>query len=119
MAGYAAVTLLDPGTALDYLWRLNSSAHAQLATLGWSAGFGFAVLSGLLLAASVGWFKRRKWGWLLGTSIVAINAVGDLVNTLRGQIAQGAVGIAVAGLLLLYLTRSSVRDYFRQQTFGR
>jgi hypothetical protein len=114
MAAYAAVTLLKPGTALDRLWELNKTGHAQLALLGTSAGLGFVGLSALMCAVSVGWFRRRRWGWVLGTTIIAVNAAGDLVNLARGERLKGAVGAAIAGLLLIYMTMSSVRNYFRR-----
>ncbi len=113
MAAYAAVTLLKPGTALDRLWALNKAGHIQLATFGKSAGLGFVVLSALMCAAAVGWFRRRFWGWVLGTTIIAINAAGDLINGVLGEWLKGAVGVAIAGLLLIYMTRSIVRNYFR------
>jgi len=112
MAGYAAATLLNPGTILDGLWVLNKTGHAQLLSLGKGAGLGFAVLSALLCAAAVGWFRRRYWGWLLGTTIIAINALGDLINGVRGEPLKGAVGVVIAGLLLFYMARSEVRNYF-------
>ncbi len=112
MAAYAAVTLLKPGSVLDSLWVLNKTGHAQLASLGKGAGLGFVVLSASLCAASVGWFHRRYWGWLLGSTIVAINAAGDLVNLVIGEHLKGAVGAAIAGLLLIYMKRSEVRNYF-------
>jgi hypothetical protein len=114
MAAYASVTLLKPGTALDALWVLNRSGHTQLASLGKGAGLGFVVLSVLLCATSVGWFRRRYWGWSLGTTIVAINAAGDLINGVMGEWLKGAVGVAIAGLLLFYMTRVGVRNYFRR-----
>jgi hypothetical protein len=113
MAAFAAVTLLKPRTALDRLWVLNKTGHAQLASLGKAAGFGSMVLSALMCATTVGWFRRRHWGWLLGTTIIAINAAGDLINGARGERLKGAVGVAIAGLLFFYMTRSGVRDYFR------
>ncbi len=112
MAAYAAATLLKPGTALDGLWILNKAGHAQLIKLGKGAGLGFVALSALLCAASGGWFRRRYWGWLLGTTIIAINAAADLVNGVRGEWLKGAVGVAIAGLLLVYMTRDAVRNYF-------
>lgn len=114
MAAFAAVTLLKPATALDRLWVLNKTGHVQLASLGEAAGLGFVVLSALMCAAAVGWFRRRYWGWLLGTTIIAINAAGDLINGARGEWLKGAVGVAIAGLLLFYMTRSGVRNYFRR-----
>ncbi len=112
MAAYAAVTLLKPETVLDRLWVLNGTGHAQLASLGKGAGLGFVLLSALLCAASVGWFRRCYWGWVLGATIVAINAAGDLVNLAIGEHGKGAVGVAIAGLLLIYMIRPGVRDYF-------
>jgi hypothetical protein len=112
MAAYAAATLLKPGTALDALWVLNKAGHAELLVVGKGAGFGFVALSALLCAASVGWFRRRCWGWFLGTTIIAINAAGDLVNSIRGEWLKGAVGVTIAGLLLVYMTRGAVRNYF-------
>jgi hypothetical protein len=114
MAAYAGATLLKPGTVLDRLWTLNETGHVQLATLGTSAGFGFVVLSALMCAAAGGWFRRRYWGWVLGTTIIAINAAGDLINGLRGEWLKGAVGVTIAGMLLFYMTRSGVRNYFRR-----
>jgi hypothetical protein len=113
MAAYAAVTLLKPGTVLDRLWALNETGHAQLARLGKGAGLGFVVLSALMFATAIGWFRRRYWGWLLGTAIVAINAAGDLINGVMGEWLKGAVGVAIAGLLLFYMTRSGVRNHFK------
>ena len=112
MAAYAAITLLKPGTPLDRLWVLNKTGHVRLESLGKGAGLGFLVLSALLFATSFGWFRRRSWGWLLGVSIIAINATGDLVNLVMGEHLKGAVGVAIASLLLLYMTRNGVRQYF-------
>jgi hypothetical protein len=114
MTAYAAVTLLRPGTALDRLWALNKTGHAQLASLGKGAGLGFATLSALMCAASVGWFRRRYWGWALGTAIIGVNAAGDLVNLSLREHLKGAVGVAIAGPLLIYMTRIGVRNYFRR-----
>ena len=114
MAAYAAVTLLRPGTALDVLWSLNKKAHAQLLPVATIAGPLFLFLSCALAAAAIGWFRRRYWGWLLGVTIIAINAVGDAANLVRGEALKGAAGVVVAGFLLIYMTRSRVRTYFRR-----
>src|SRR5208337_73516 len=84
MAAFAAITLLKPGTALDALWVLNRAGHTQLASLDKGVGLGSLVLSVLLCTASIGWFRRRDWGCRLGTTIIAINAAGDLVNLMAG-----------------------------------
>ena len=115
MAAYAAVTLLKPGTFLDALWALNKRGHAGLASLGRGAVLLFAVLSVLLGLAAVGWFRRKYWGWILGVTIITINATGDLINAVMGERLKGAVGVVIAGLLLFYMTRAEMRNYFRRR----
>ncbi len=111
MATYAAVTLLKPGTFLDRAWQLNPAAHTQLSTLGRMLGLPFLVLAAALLLAGVGWFKRRRWGWLLGTAIIALSLAGDLIHLSMGD-SKSAVGVVIAGLLLVYMTRRATRRYF-------
>jgi len=113
MSAYAAVTLLKPGTFLDALWALNKQGHEGLAALGRLAALPFAILSPLLCLAAVGWFRRRYWGWVLGVAIIAINMAGDVGQIAFGERWKGAVGVAIAGLLLFYMTRVGVRRYFR------
>ena len=112
MAAYAAVTLLKPGTFLDALWALNRQAHEQLVWLGRIAALPFGVLSVALGCAAVGWFRRQYWAWVLGTAIIAINLAGDLVNLAIAERLKGTVGVVIAGLLLIYMTRPGVRNYF-------
>ena len=112
MATYAAFTLLMPGTVLDRGWALNPVAHAQLAALGPIMAAPFCLLASALFWAAVGWFRRRRWGWILGVVVILINLAGDLFNMLRGEWAKGAVGITIAGLLLVYMTRPTMRGYF-------
>ena len=113
MATYAAFTLAVPGTILDQLWRLNPEGHAELSSLGRIMAVPFLFLAVALLLAGIGWFMRRKWGWILGTVLIAINLAGDLFNLIfRQELLKGFIGVAIAGLLLLYLTRPRVRAYF-------
>jgi hypothetical protein len=112
MAGYAAVTLLEPGTFLDALWTLNQTGHAGLLTLGTGGALLFVVVCAGMVVASVGWFRRRLWGWRIAVAIVAINMVGDIMNFGLGERLKGTVGVLIAGLLLIYISRSAVRDYF-------
>lgn len=116
MASFAAFTLFKPGTILDRAWALNKSAHAELMAIGPIMSGPFAVLAVALLVTGVGWRKRRYWGWKLGVTVIAINLVGDVVNTVRGERMKGAIGITIAGLLLVYMTRREMQDYFRVQS---
>jgi len=112
MAAFAAIILLIPGTFLDALWALNKQGHEGLAGLGRLAALPFVILSPMLGLAAVGWFRRRRWGWVLGVTIIAINMAGDLSQVVFGERLKGAVGVVIAGLLLVYMTRPGVRDYF-------
>jgi len=113
MAILATITLGFPGTFLDRAWELNKSGHAQLAPLGRIMGLPFAVVAVVALCAGIGWFKRRRWAWIVGVSGIAMNLVGDVINMAIGERWKGLVGVGIAGLLLIYLTRPNVRDYFR------
>ena len=113
LAAYAAITLLNPGTLLDRLWVLNQKGHDQLAELRRGGALLFVVLSVALGSAAVGWFRRRPWGWALGTAIITVNAIGDLGQIAFGERWKGVLGVALAGALLIYLTRPGVRNYFK------
>jgi len=112
MAAYAALTLLWPGTFLDLLWMMNPRGHAELVPFARIAAPAFMILSAALAATAIGWLRHRYWGWVWGLSIIAINATGDLLNLARHEVLKGAIGIVVAGLLLIYMSRPSVRNYF-------
>jgi hypothetical protein len=71
-------------------------------------------LSVLLAAAGIGWLQRRLWGWWLAVIVMATQVLGNLVNIFRGRIAEGGIGVAIAGALLLYLMRAKVRAVFER-----
>ncbi len=112
MATLAGITLLFPVSFLDPIWRLNPEAGEQLHQLGRGIGIAFLGLGSAMVAAAIGWIKRRFWGWALAVIIIASQVLGDLVNALRGEFWKGAVGVAIAGALLLYLLRPTVRAAF-------
>ena len=112
MASLAGTTLVLPGTILDRAWRLNPVAYAQLAPLGAPIGIAFWLLAITLAVAAMGWWRRRRWGWILAVVIIAIQVMGDFVNLLRGDVLRGAFGVTIAGALLFYMTRPRVRAAF-------
>lgn len=117
MATYAGFTLLWPGTFLDRAWALNQAAQVQLSSVGRIVAAPFAILATVLLLAGIGWFRRRYWGWVLGVTVIAINLTGDLIHMALGDFLKSAVGVVIAGLLLIYMTQPGVREYFRGPRF--
>ena len=112
MATLAATTLLWRGTALDRIWTLNPSAYQELAPLGSWVGISFLLLSVVLTTAGLGWFRRRLWGWGLAVGIIATQALGDIVNCLRGGWLRGGIGVVIASALLFFLLRPRTRATF-------
>ena len=112
MATLAGITLLFPGTILDPVWKLNPVASEQLHQLGPVVAVAFLALGAVLIVTAIGWMKRRFWAWALAVVIIASQVVGDLGNAIRGQYLQGAVGVLIAGALLLYLLQPKVRTAF-------
>jgi hypothetical protein len=113
MATFAGVTLISPGTVFDRAWILNPAGHAGLMALGRWVGFLFPLLGLILAAAGIGWLKRRRWGWMLAVLLITGNAVGDLARLVSGVWVEGAVGVLIAGALLIYMTRPGMRHFFR------
>jgi hypothetical protein len=114
MAFFAGTTLVWRGTFLDRVWELNPRAYAQLGPQGKMVGIPFLFLSYALAQAGVGWFKRQISGWRLAILIISVQAAGDLINAIRGRFFEGLIGVTIAGALLFYLLRPSVRAMFEQ-----
>jgi hypothetical protein len=112
MASLAATTLLWRGTYVDRIWTLNPTAYKQLAPMGRMLGILFFLLAASLLAAGIGWFRRRLWGWRLAVVIIATQVAGDVVNCVRGDLLRGGTGVLIAGTLLLFLLRPRNRAAF-------
>jgi hypothetical protein len=112
MSGLAGMTLVWRETALERMWALNPTAYQQLVPLAGIVGPMFFLLSATMAIASVGWFKRRFWGWGLAVIIISTQIAGDSINLLRGDCVRGGTGVAIAGALLLFLLRPKVRSTF-------
>jgi len=104
--------LLFPGTAADAIWSLRPSVYSQFQPFRALAGAGFLTLAIPMFLASLGFFRRRIWGWWLAIAIFAINGTGDAVQVAMGRVVEGAVGVCVAGTLIFFLTRPTTRAMF-------
>jgi hypothetical protein len=112
MALLAAGTLTWPGTPLDQAWKLNPHAQIRLRPLGTTAGILFFLLAFALGLSAFGWFRRRRWAWLLATLLIATQVLGDIINAASGNLLQGLVGATIAAALLFYLLHPAVRSAF-------
>jgi hypothetical protein len=112
MASLAATTLLWQGTVLGGIWALNPPAYKQLAPLGGWVGILFLLLGAALATAGIGWFRRRLWGWRLAVAVISTQVLGDVVNCVRGEWLKGAIGVTIAGALLLFLLQRRIKNAF-------
>jgi hypothetical protein len=104
--------LLLPGSKLEVIWKLYPARRAVLMPYRVWLGPGFLILAIVMASASIGWFRRRIWGWWLAVVIFPINGLSDAGQILIGHFLEGGVGVAVAGVILFYLSRPHVRGAF-------
>jgi hypothetical protein len=112
MCAFAGTTLLMPGGPLDALWAVKAEEHRELLGLGPAAAIGFLALALVMALTSYGAFRRRRRAWLLAIGIFAVNAIGDAMRIPAGAVVEGLIGVAAAGAVLWWLTRSPVRQMF-------
>ena len=75
-------------------------------------GPGFLILAIVMASASIGWFRRRIWGWWLAVVIFLINGLSDAGQILIGHFLEGGIGVAVSGAILFFLSRPKVHGTF-------
>src|SRR6185369_2992489 len=109
MASLAGSSLVWPGSFLEPLWQLNPRAYGELAPFGRWIGIPFLLLAVTMACTAAGWFQRRRWAWWLVVGIITAQVLGDLVNFFLGRLAEGALGVTIAGALLYYLLRPAIR----------
>ena len=106
------LSLIMPGGPLDAIWQWKPDEHRQLLALGPIVGAGFLALALVMAAASYGAFARRRWGLRLAMAIFAVNALADAARVPFGTVWEGAIGVAVTGIILWWLTRPKVSGAF-------
>jgi hypothetical protein len=112
MTALAGLSILAPASSLAAIWTVKAEEYRQLLAFGPIAGIGFLLLAPAFAAASWGCFRRLRWGWCLAVVLVAINALADLARAVTSGASEGWIGVAIAGALLWWLTRSRVRHLF-------
>jgi len=114
MSATAGFTLTFPGSPLDALWALNPVAYRQMLPLRKIVGIPMLGVSTALLCAAIGWFRRRRWGWILAVLIIASQVAGDAANIFLGRFQEGVIGATIASFLLWWLCRKPVRTAFNR-----
>jgi hypothetical protein len=67
------------------------------------------------LVVAYGMFRAKRWAWYVA---VVLSIIGIIVNVISlvtsnmGAIAGALVGLAINGIVLYYLSRRNVREYF-------
>ena len=88
----AGLSLLSPLACLNEMWRLNPHGHEGLLRIGyWAVALLFAASASCAIAA-VGLWKRARWGHILAITLIGINLLSDIVNTVLGYRAQSHCG---------------------------
>ena len=106
MCALTLALLLFPGSALDSLWRLNPEARLAFQSLGsWSFVLMLTVGTACIFAA-IGLWRGTVWGTRLALTILSLNIIGDLVNTLLRHDYRALIGLPVGAAMIFFLVRS-------------
>lgn len=106
MCALTVALLLFPGTALDSLWQLNPEARLAFQSLGtWSFVLMLTVGTACLFA-TIGLWRCTVWGTRLALTILSVNIIGDLANTLLRRDYRSLIGLPVGAAMIFYLVRS-------------
>jgi uncharacterized membrane protein (DUF2068 family) len=67
------------------------------------------------LVVAYGLFKAKRWAWYAAVVLSIIGLVVNIISLVTsnmGPIAGALVGIAINGIVLFYLSRRNVKEYF-------
>lgn len=108
------VSMFIIGTPLDMLWTIKASLSPSIrgTVEGIILGIFLLILGMVLLASGYGLLKGNKIAWWAVVVIFGVNGLGDLISLIMGNI-DSISGVVIVGILLVYLTRPHVRNYFK------
>jgi len=87
---------------------------ALLGTIGLVVGGLVLFFSLIWLATGVGFLHGRGWSWTLGMIFSVLSLIGAIGALTIGLITGGVGGLIFWGLMLYYLTRTHVKEFFRK-----
>ncbi len=104
-------TVLGPTVLLPLLLK----AHARLppafvAAIG-ILGLIFIVSGVISIVIGWGLLKGKGWSWWLTVIFAVLGIIGSAINLVMGNIG-GIVGLIIDGIILYYMTRPHVKEYF-------
>ena len=110
----ASVSLLFPNSFLKPIWRLNPRAQVAFESIGWWAIALLLAVCVACLAAAIGLWRGARWGHRVAVTMIAINLIGDIANTVLGTEPRAIIGVPIAGAILWYMLSERVRGFFRR-----
>ena len=111
-SGLSAISLFNPGGALEPMWKLNPRARESFSRMGTWAPLLLAVVCVACAACAYGFFLGRRWAYPLGVGGLLVNLTGDIVNAALGIELRAVVGVPIVALILWYLLSRQVRNFF-------
>lgn len=112
VAGLTVLMLLVPSSWADSIWRLKPSARSDFRALGPVAVPLMLLVSIACAGAAVGLWRGRQWGHRLAVGVLGVNLIGDVTNAVLRHDWRTLIGVPIGGAMLIYLTRSTVRNRF-------
>jgi hypothetical protein len=108
------ISALIPGTPLDALWNIKNSFPAGFQTTlnGKIFGSFILILGIIMLTSAYGLIKGNKIAWWIVLTVFTINLTADIISVIIGKGIDNISGIIIVGVLLVYMTRPSVKNYF-------
>jgi hypothetical protein len=112
MSSVAALALVAPGTWSEQLWRLNPPALAGFEAMGnWAVPL-MLLVAAACASATIGLWRRERWGHGLAVAVLSLNLLGDVANALLRGDRRALLGLPIGGALLVYLLSRRIRDHF-------
>jgi hypothetical protein len=110
MCALTVSLLLFPGSALDWLWRLNPDARLAFQSLGYWSLVLMGTVGTACFFAAIGLWRARRWGTRLALVILSINMLGDLINVFVRHDYRGLIGVPVAAAMIFFLLAGGRRS---------
>ncbi|MDP4150510.1 MAG: hypothetical protein Q8927_07505 [Bacteroidota bacterium] len=108
----AGISLFWPQTFWSQIWSFKEEEFRQMLPYRVLFGSGFWLLAIVMGMAAIGWFRRRRRGWLMTIGIFVVNGLSDGARMFSGSVLEGAIGVSVTSIIIYYLTRPAVRAEF-------